>query len=65
MSSSPTPDERPIDQDPARGPEVMDASMRALADLTFSRTAGAPLVPGNTVRILKDGKENYPAWLEA
>jgi cardiolipin synthase len=43
----------------------MDESVRALADQMFERTAGAPLVPGNTVRILKDGKENYPAWLEA
>ena len=43
----------------------MDESVRARADQTFARTTGAPLVPGNTVRILKDGKENYPAWLEA
>jgi cardiolipin synthase len=37
---------------------------RILADQTFPRAAGAPLVPGNTIRILKDGRENYPAWLE-
>lgn len=43
----------------------MDESMRALADQTFARTTGAPLVTGNAVRILKDGKENYPAWLAA
>jgi len=36
-----------------------------LADQAFSRAAGAPLISGNTVRILKDGKENYSAWLEA
>ena len=36
-----------------------------LADQAFSRTAGAPLVGGNAVRLLKDGSENYPAWLEA
>jgi cardiolipin synthase len=36
-----------------------------LADQAFSRTAGAPLVGGNAVRLLKDGRENYPAWLEA
>ena len=41
------------------------SSARVLADQTFARAAGAPLVPGNTVRILKDAKENYPAWLEA
>lgn len=39
--------------------------MRLLAEQAFSRTAGAPLVPGNSVRLLKDGRENYPAWLEA
>jgi len=43
----------------------MNESRRALADQTFARTTGAPLVSGNAVRILKDGKENYPAWLEA
>ena len=41
------------------------AALRTLADQAFSRTAGAPLVHGNRVRILKDGAENYPAWLEA
>jgi cardiolipin synthase len=38
---------------------------RTLADQAFSRASGAPLVPGNGVRILKDAAENYPAWLEA
>jgi cardiolipin synthase A/B len=36
-----------------------------LADQAFARTAGAPLVAGNAVRLLKDGCENYPHWLEA
>jgi cardiolipin synthase len=40
-------------------------SLRILADQAFSRAAGAPLVPGNRVRLLKDAKENYPAWLAA
>jgi cardiolipin synthase A/B len=39
--------------------------MRVLAEQAFSRTAGAPLVPGNRIRLLKDGAENYSAWLEA
>jgi cardiolipin synthase A/B len=39
--------------------------MRTLAEQAFSRTAGAPLVGGNSIRLLKDGRENYPAWLEA
>lgn len=41
------------------------SSARALADQTFARVSGAPLVPGNAVRLLKDARENYPAWLEA
>jgi cardiolipin synthase len=36
-----------------------------LGDQAFSRAAGAPLVAGNKVRLLRDGTENYPAWLEA
>ena len=39
--------------------------IRALADQAFSRAAGAPLVEGNQVRLLKDARENYPAWLDA
>ncbi len=31
----------------------------------FTRAAGAALVSGNRVRLLKDARENYPAWLEA
>lgn len=38
---------------------------RWLADRAFSRAAGAPLVSGNWVRLLKDAQENYPAWLGA
>jgi cardiolipin synthase len=38
---------------------------RALAEGAFSRAAGAPLIPGNSVRLLKDGCQNYPAWLDA
>jgi cardiolipin synthase len=38
---------------------------RSLADQAFSRAAGAPLVEGNSVRVLRDARENYPAWLEA
>jgi cardiolipin synthase len=39
--------------------------LRLLADQAFSRTAGAPLVEGNAVRLLKDAAENFPAWLDA
>jgi cardiolipin synthase len=41
------------------------AQLRALADQAFSRAAGAMLIPGNSVRLLRDARENYPAWLEA
>jgi cardiolipin synthase A/B len=36
-----------------------------LADQAFSRAAGAPLISGNRVQLLKDAKANYPAWEEA
>jgi cardiolipin synthase len=39
--------------------------LRILAEQAFSRAAGAPLVSGNAVRLLKDADENFPAWLEA
>ena len=37
----------------------------ALLDRAFTRAAGAPLVSGNGVRLLKNAAANYPAWLEA
>ncbi len=37
-------------------------SARSLAELAFSRAAGAPLVGGNSLRLLLDGAENYAAW---
>ncbi len=43
----------------------MSSPVRLLADQAFSRAAGAPLLQGNAVRILKDAQENYPAWLDA
>jgi len=39
--------------------------LRILAEQAFSRAAGAPLVGGNSVRVLKDAAENFPAWLAA
>ena len=39
--------------------------VRALANQAFSRAAGASLIEGNAVRLLKDAAENYPAWLDA
>lgn len=46
-------------------PQISSLPPRMLAEQVFSRTAGAPLVPGNRVRLLKDSTENYPAWIEA
>jgi cardiolipin synthase len=44
---------------------VVLSPVRALANQAFSRAAGAPLIPGNQIRLLKDARENYPAWLDA
>jgi cardiolipin synthase A/B len=44
--------------------EEMEAA-RALAAQAFSRAAGAPLIEGNSLRLLIDAAENYPAWLAA
>lgn len=40
-------------------------SFRIQSEQAFARAAGAPLVADNHVRLLKDARENYPAWLEA
>ncbi|HJQ99529.1 MAG TPA: phospholipase D-like domain-containing protein [Candidatus Polarisedimenticolaceae bacterium] len=40
-------------------------SARLLADQALERAAGAPLIGGNAVRVLKDAGENFPAWKEA
>ncbi|HEY8431099.1 MAG TPA: phospholipase D-like domain-containing protein, partial [Sandaracinaceae bacterium] len=47
----------------ALGPRM--SPVRVLANQAFSRAAGAPLVEGNAVRLLRDATENYPAWLDA
>lgn len=39
--------------------------LRILADQAFSRAGGAPLVPGNRLRLLKNADQNYAAWSEA
>jgi cardiolipin synthase len=41
------------------------SSFRIMANQAFARTAGAPLISGNCVELLKNATENYPAWLEA
>ncbi len=39
--------------------------MRLLAAQAFSRAAGAPLIAGNAVELLIDGRANFDAWLAA
>lgn len=49
---------------PVRLPPT-NAPLRVLAQQAFSRTAGAPLIGGNTVDLLIDGRANFDAWLAA
>jgi cardiolipin synthase len=53
-----------LDLSPSAHPPEQEA-LRRLADQAFSRAAGAPLIGGNRVRILRDAGENFSAWLEA
>jgi cardiolipin synthase len=46
-------------------PPAHDLSEGALLDRAFTRAAGAPLVFGNAVRLLKNAEANYPVWLDA
>ncbi len=41
------------------------ATSLGLADVALARATGAPRIDGNTVRVLRDAAENFPAWLEA
>ncbi len=38
---------------------------RLAAEQVFSRVAGAAPIEGNSLRLLRNGAENYPAWLDA
>jgi cardiolipin synthase A/B len=46
-------------------PPVRATADRLFAEQTFSRTAGAPLVGGNSVHLLIDGAAHFAAWLQA
>lgn len=39
--------------------------MHLHTERALARSAGAPLIHGNQVRVLQDARENYPAWREA
>lgn len=41
------------------------ASAAVLTEQAFARASGAPLIEGNSLQLLVDAKENYPAWLDA
>lgn len=40
-------------------------SVRVIAEHTLNRAAGAPLIAGNALEILIDGRANFDAWLKA
>ena len=46
-------------------PSAARESLQPMAAQALTRAAGAPLVPGNRVKLLRDATENYPAWLAA
>ena len=41
------------------------APVRRMVEHAYARATGAALITGNSVRLLRDAEENYPAWLEA
>ena len=47
------------------GDPVLGRPLHESFDDPFSRAAGAPLIHGNRVELLRDAAENYPAWLRA
>jgi cardiolipin synthase len=42
-----------------------DPEVLGLLDRAFIRATGSPRIDGNRVRILRDAKENFTAWLDA
>jgi cardiolipin synthase len=58
-------DQPPLHSAPAIGREEFAPLLHILPEQAFLRATGAPLIAGNSARVLKDATENYPAWLEA
>ena len=50
----------PVDVAPTRA-----SGERRLLEQAFARATGGPLVSGNSVTLLRNAAENYPAWLDA
>jgi cardiolipin synthase A/B len=46
-------------------PIALDTPVRRMAEQALSRAAGAPLIGGNSVKLLIDARANYAAWLSA
>jgi cardiolipin synthase len=61
----PVPEHSRAPERPRRPPDTPSPVLRQLGEQAFSRAAGAPLVTGNRIRLLRDATENYPAWLTA
>lgn len=56
----------PLPLTPTASASTMSASAgRSLMDQAISRAAGARRIDGNSVRLLRNAAENYPAWLDA
>ncbi|HZQ61185.1 MAG TPA: phospholipase D-like domain-containing protein, partial [Casimicrobiaceae bacterium] len=41
------------------------ATSLGLADVALERATNAPRIDGNAIRVLRDARENFPAWLDA
>jgi cardiolipin synthase len=50
---------------PARLAINLDTPVRRMAEQALSRAAGAPLIGGNSTRLLIDASDNYIEWLAA
>jgi len=46
-------------------PKLRASKSAELADRALARAAGGPAIGGNSVRLLRDAEENFPAWREA
>jgi cardiolipin synthase A/B len=57
--------EMAVESAQAHGSRPGPGLTRSLADQAFTRASGAELIEGNSVRLLRDAAENYPAWLDA
>lgn len=57
--------EKRIDESVRIADSTFEPQPETLPEEAFSRIADAGLVRGNEVKLLRNARENYPAWLEA